>query len=218
MKRTIAVQGVGNLRRKPDQVEIGLSLETRDLQYDKAMSLSSERIDALNAALRAAGFGKDDLKTSAFNVRTEYRSEQDDKGRYHQVFDGYVSRTEMHLVFPLDMKKLGETLSAIGEAGVDPELNIRFTVKDPGEVYAELLREAAANARGKAEALCAASGVKLGKLQKINYNWAEPPLVSPTRVEAAMGSLRMMKNSFQADMTPEDIQLSDSAAFVWELE
>ena len=52
-----------------------------------------------------------------------------------------------------------------------PELSIVFTVKDPSAVNKELLKSATANAREKAEILCEASGVELGKLLIIDYNW-----------------------------------------------
>lgn len=217
MERTIAVNGVGSLSLKPDWVIIGLELETKDENYERAMALSSDRIEELTRALAEIGFAEDALKTSALQVHTEYRSESDERGRYTQVFDGYVCHSSMKLAFSLDMKRLGETLSAIGACSAQPELNIAFTVKEPQSVNARLLNAAAANARGKAELLCAASGVTLGKLLRIEYDWHEPPLRSRTSVTAEAGRLRMMKNAFQADMTPEEIELSDSAAFIWEI-
>ena len=131
MSRTIAVKGVGSLRLKPDYVVIGLELEAKDEVYERAMSLSSERIDELTKALTEVGFGKDELKTTGFHVRADYRSEQNDKGNYVQVFDGYVCHTSLKLSFDLEMQKLGETISAIGSCRGAPEMNISFTVKEP---------------------------------------------------------------------------------------
>ena len=124
----------------------------------------------------------------------------------------------MKLAFDLDMKLLGETLSAIGSLSVQPELNVSFTVKEPEAVNSRLLKAAADNARGKAEILCAASGVTLGQLQRIEYNWSEPAAYSRTAVSAHRMAMPMMKNAFRAEMTPEEIELSDSAAFIWELD
>ena len=218
MSRTIAVKGVGSLRVKPDYVVIGLELEAKDEVYERAMSLSSEQIEELTQALMKAGFAKDELKTTSFHIRADYRSEQNDKGNYVQVFDGYVCHSGMKLAFDLDMKLLGETLSAIGSLSVQPELNVSFTVKEPEAVNSRLLKAAADNARGKAEILCAASGVTLGQLQRIEYNWSEPAAYSRTAVSADRMAMPMMKNAFRAEMTPEEIELSDSAAFIWELD
>ena len=217
MDRTIAVNGVGSLSLKPDWVIIGMELEAKDENYERAMALSSERIGELTRAMTEIGFAEDEVKTTALHVRTDFRSEQNEQGRYVQVFDGYVCHSSMKLAFSLDMKRLAETLSAIGACSAQPELNISFTVKEPQAVNAQLLNAAAANARGKAELLCAASGVTLGKLLRIEYDWHELPIRSRTAVNAEAGGLRMMKSAFQADMTPENIELSDSAAFIWEI-
>ena len=217
MSRTIAVKGVGSLRVKPDQVVIGLELETKDEVYDRAMALSSEQIDELTRALMEVGFAKGELKTTSFHVRADYRSEQNEKGNYVQVFDGYVCHSGLRISFDLDMQKLGETISAIGSCRGTPEMNISFTVKEPEAVNSRLLRAAADNARGKAELLCAASGVSLGELQRIEYNWSETPVFSRTEVNADRIAMPMMKSAFHAEMTPEEIELSDSAAFIWEI-
>ena len=217
MSRTIAVKGVGSLRVKPDWVVFSMELEVKDEVYERAVALSSDQIGELTQALVNAGFEKDELKTSSFQVRAEYRSEQNERGNYIQVFDGYVCRSGMKLAFDLDMPRLGETMSAIGSCRAKPELNISFTVKEPEAVNSRLLRAAAANARGRAEVLCAASGVSLGELQHIEYNWSELLAFSRTAVSADRMAMPMMKNAFRADMTPEEIELSDSAAFIWEI-
>ena len=218
MERTISVRGVGSLRKKPDYVTISLELEAKDMDYEKAVAASSGQIEELTAALCAVGFRMEDLKTSSYQVRTEYRSEQDENRNYRQVFDGYVCRTGMRLAFDFSVLRLGEALSAVGACSVRPELNIAFTVKDPAAAHGELLRAAAANAREKAEILCEASGVRLGKLLRVEYDWSDPAVRSRTSVSAETADLRMMKNAFQADMVPEDVELSDSAGFTWEIE
>ncbi|MBR4692906.1 MAG: SIMPL domain-containing protein [Oscillospiraceae bacterium] len=147
MERTISVRGVGSLRKKPDYVTISLELEAKDMDYEKAVAASSGQIEELTAASCAVGFRMEDLKTSSYQVRTEYRSEQDENRNYRQVFDGYVCRTGMRLAFDFSVLRLGEALSAVGACSVRPELNIAFTVKDPAAAHGELLRAAAANAR-----------------------------------------------------------------------
>ena len=217
MSRTIAVKGIGSLRVKPDYVVVGLELETKDEVYERAMSLSSDLIGELTEALAEIGFAKEDLKTTSFHVRAAYRSEQNETGNYVQVFDGYVCHSGLRISFDLDMQKLGETIGAIGGCRGKPEMNISFTVKEPEAVNSRLLRASADNAKGKAELLCEASGVCLGELQRIEYNWSEMAPFSRTAVSADRIAMPMMKNAFRAEMTPEEIELSDSAAFIWEI-
>ena len=69
----------------------------------------------------------------------------------------------------------------------------------------------------KAEILCDASGVVLGKLLSIEYNWGELDICSDTRYSLAEDCLvaPMMANCI--DIEPDDITVSDTAVFVWEI-
>ena len=99
---------------------------------------------------------------------------------------------------------------------VDPELSIVFTVKDPAAISADLLRSATTNAREKAEILCSAANVKLGELQAINYNWGELDIVSHTDFDMPI-SCAAMSPGCDIDIEPDDISLSDTATFIWEI-
>ena len=72
MARTITVKGVGKAMVKPDQVVIRMSFEAKDKSYDRAMSLAAEQVADLKRAFIDAGFEKDALKTTDFNIRTDY--------------------------------------------------------------------------------------------------------------------------------------------------
>lgn len=216
MERIITVKGVGTAYVKPDQVEIRLSLAARNMDYDKAMALAAEQIARIKAAVEEAGFGKDCLKTTAFHVNTLYNRIQDENRNYTTVFDGYECSHTLKLVFDFDSARLSRGLNALAQSGVNPEIQISFTVKDPEAVNAQILQAAAVNARQKAEILCAASGVKLGKLVTIDYNWTEVNFVSPTTY--TVGRCLADTASCDMDMDPDLIRASDSAAFVWEIE
>ena len=75
------------------------------------------------------------------------------------------------------------------------------------------------NAREKAEILCRASGVELGKLQSIDYNWGELNIVSRTSYEMEDCIMPMMalRECGVPDVEPDDIDLHDTATFVWEI-
>jgi uncharacterized protein YggE len=79
----------------------------------------------------------------------------------------------------------------------------------------ELLIRATENARRKAEVLARASNVTLGDLISIDYNWGDLYLYSNTSY--------MMENNCLAfktsapDIEPDDIEVSDTVTFVWEI-
>ena len=217
MNKTITVKGIGKTTAKPDQVTVSMRLESKHKLYAKAMDKSAEDIEAIRNALRTVGFEKDALKTSDFDVCTNYESIRDKHGDYQRVFTGYCVTHDLTLVFAFDMERLAAVLSAIAECTATPRLSIDFTVKNRATVNEELLRSAASNAKRKAEILCDAAGVTLGDLVSIDYDWSELSIVSRTRFSCG-GDTDYAVASPKAkaiDIDPEDITASDTAVFVW---
>ena len=214
MDRTITVKGSAKLSLRPDYVVITMTLTAEDKDYDEAMAQGSARLDALRDALAAIGYDRKELKTTNFNVSTEYDFQNDQYGNGRRVFRGYACSHDLKLALDFDAARLGETLSAITGCEATPDLNVRFTVKDPDAVSDELLRQASENALRRAKVLAAASGVELGQLVRVDYSWGDRDFVSPTAF-AAGGMLRKAKASM--DFTPEDIDVNDQATFVWEI-
>lgn len=217
MPRTITVKGLGKATAKPDYVVIFVSLDSRDMKYDAAMDLAARNVRDMEQALEKAGFEKDALKTSGFNVRTDYLSVKDKNGGYVQRFNGYVVSHNMKLEFDFDSGRLSQALSAISECPAHPQMSISFTVRDAAAVNEEMLRSATANARRKAEILCEASGVTLGELMAIDYNWSELEIVSNTRYSMAEDCAGAPLMAKAVNIRPDDINVSDTAAFVWEI-
>jgi len=214
--RTITVKGIGAVSVKPDLIVLRLSMETAEYEYDAAMKAAAEKIDFLNKALEAAGFEKKSAKTADFRVRADYDRLNDGKGNYTSVFMGYKCRHELKIEFDFDTKRLAKALSEISECIAKPEISIDFTVKDSSAVSGELLKEAAKNAREKAEILCAASGAKLGELLSIDYNRVELHLYSATDYDVE-GKCMMLGAADDMDIEPEEIKARDTATFAWEI-
>lgn len=218
MPKTITVKGIGRATARPDTVVLSMSLDSRALEYDKAMEIASGNIEDITRVLVDVGFEKNAVKTTNFNVRTDYNSVKDRYGNYCQEFQGYVVSHNLKVEFCFDVKRLSQALSAISGCISHPQISISFVVKDAAAVNEEMLRSAAANARKKAEILCDASGAALGKLLSIEYNWGELDIRSNTRYSLAEDCLAapMMANSI--DIEPDDINVSDTATFVWEID
>ena len=205
MTRTITVRGVGKATAKADFVTINMSMKTSDMEYDTAMDMAAEKIDGLSRALKHAGFGADDLKTTKFRVDTAYDTIKDRDGNYKRIFEGFVVHHDVRL------------LSAMAACISAPEIEIRFSVKDSEKLKDDILRSAAENARRRAEILCEASGASLGALLSIHYSWDELSIYSSTRFSYESECLSSVKSVKSIDMEPEDIHAGDSATFVWEI-
>ena len=219
MMRTITVKGVGNVSAKPDYISISMTIESVDNNYDKAMDGAARRIENLKSAAVSVGYEKEALKTISFNVETRYENVRDRQGSYKREFAGYACVYRLKLAFDFDSKQLAKVISAIANSGANPELSIAFTVKNPAKVSEELLESAAQNARAKAEILCKAAGTELGQLISIDYNWGELNIVSRTsyEMEDCLMPLAAMDKCCAPEIEPDDINVSDTVAFTWEI-
>ena len=114
---------------------------------------------------------------------------------------------------------MSQVFSAVASCPAHPELRISFTAKDPSSIKDALLCEATANARKKAELLCNASGAKLGQLLTIEYNWGELDIHSNSKYkmdgDRYCDIISQMITSIEIE--PENIDVCDTATFVWEI-
>ncbi|MBR4205511.1 MAG: SIMPL domain-containing protein [Clostridia bacterium] len=219
MPRTIAVKGEGRITAKPDYIVLTLSAETKNENYAAAVEKAAEEANAVSGAVIGSGFGQDELKTTNWSVRTEYESYRDADGNYRQRFAGYVVNMGFKLSFKIDLERLSRVLEALTASGSTAEMNVRFTMEDPEALRRSVLEAAAEDARRKAEILAEASGVKLAKLLTIEYNWHNNVVQSETVMAADNAVMpRLAKAAFGASVTPDDIVLTDSAGYVWEIE
>lgn len=216
MNRTITVKGTGTVRRQPDLIVVSMTVKSLDRDYDRATKDAAVLLQRLQDALSAIGFDPKDLKTANFRVSAEHENARDEKGNYRSVFAGYACVHRLTLEFGFDNERLCAVLLAISGCIAEPELSIGFTVRDREALSEALLQSAAENARKNAEILTKATGVRLGTLLSIDYDFAEMNVYS--RTEYNMDA-KCMARTAAADMSvePEDVHLEDSATFVWEI-
>ena len=219
MSRTITVRGVGSVSVKPDYITLSMTIDSQDKSYERAMEEAARRIDILQDATVSVGHKKDELKTASFNAETRYENVKDRQGNYKREFSGYACIYRLKLSFDFDSKQLARVISVIADSGAKPELSIAFTVKSPAKVNEELLISAAENTKAKAEILCKASGNKLGELLSIDYNWGELNIVSRTtyEMEDCIPPMMAMSKCAAPEIEPDNIEVSDTVAFVWEI-
>ena len=228
MNRTILIRGRGKAELKPDWVELPVTVSAKSMDYEQTLNLAAEALDALGTvahivvvgqgALQGIGFKKEDAKTMDFRVDPVFESEQDERGVYRQVFAGYECRHALKVSFPLTQERLGRTLQALAACPAKPEFSVQFTVRDQDAVKDSLLAAAAEDARKKALTLCAASGVSLGRLINISYQWTDRSFYSESNVMLAKARGGAVPAMAALDFTPNTISVSDDVAFIWEIQ
>ena len=218
--RTIRVTGKGQIRVRPDLTRITIQLTGTYPEYAQTLQRSSEDTEALRSLLSGFGFAPSDLKTLSFDVNTEYEGYQEN-GVYQQRFVGYAFHHTLKLEFDSDNELLGRLLYALSNSPVQPVFQISYTVKDPEAAKNELLGRAVSDAREKAAVLTRAAGVQLREIQSIDYSWGE--ISFETRpmnrmLMAKCASPMAAEESYDMNIQPDDIQVSDTVTVLWEIE
>lgn len=214
-QRTITVTGVGKVSASPDTVEVSFVIRSGDMEYGKTVDTASEKYRVMEAELLKLGFDKEDIKTTNYDISTNYNSVRKN-GESKQVFAGYRCRQNVMLRFPLDSARLSEIIDSIASGVADPELNVRFTVRDVDGLKDEIIRSACENAAHSARVLAQAMGVELGELESISYVHNVINVYSETSYRA-FGVLAEAADYSAPQFTPDDIDLEDSAVFVWKI-
>ena len=215
--RTIRVTGKGQLSLAPDLTRITMTLEGLCPDYSETLRRSSEDTEVLRELLSRFGFARSDLKTLNFSVDAEYESIQE-RGSYKKRFVGYRFHHSMKVEFDSDNQRLGKLLYALANAPVKTEFRITYTVKDPESAKNELLGRAVKDAGAKAAVLAEAAGLSLGAIQSIDYSFGELIFEVQPMNRMLMADRRLSaKESYDLNIEPDSIQVSDTVTLVWEI-
>ncbi len=217
--RRIRIKGIGQAEQAPDLIVLSLTLTAQNVEYAAAVKIGSQQLEMLREAIVEAGFKADDLKTTNFDVRAVYEDEERREGnskRYRQVLVGFECRHDLRLEFAFNNDKLNAAIDTIAKCLSEPKISIAFTLKDTDAFVEKILKSAARDAKRKAKALCAASGVKLGKLIDIDYSRDE--VIVRHEVNFAPQAVLGCSTDKSFDFQPDDVRASDTVEFLWEIE
>lgn len=221
MEKTIKVKGTGMISVKPDLTIIKLDFSNICPTYEEALKASATDCNIVKKALEKVGIDKEELKTTSFDVDTHYKSYYDENKNYKSVLDGYEYNQSLKFEFPIDNKMLGRVLFQLSKLSVKPTFKIYYSVKDTEAAKNELLANAIIDAKKKALVISKAAGVTLDEIVDINYSWVDvlfdsSPYGLVTRTDYCSSSNRS-KESYDIDVTPEDIVKRDNVTLVYKI-
>lgn len=83
----------------------------------------------------------------------------------------------------------------------------------------ELLGKVVADSKKKAQVLTQAAGVTLGNIISIDYSWGEINIFSDVKygMTEAMAVCEAKEMSYEMDIEPDDIDVTDTVTVVWEI-
>ncbi len=166
--RGIVVSGTGQATARPDQATVSAGVQTRGRTAQEAQSANNQAMQAVIAAIKALGIPDNKIQTNGVSLYPNY-----DQG---QSINGY-NATNNVVVTVDNVDQVGSVLDAAVKAGANQATNVRFGFKDETTLRNKALASAAADARGKADALAAALGLKVSGIESVAEGNVSMPIV-----------------------------------------
>ncbi|MES2767075.1 MAG: SIMPL domain-containing protein [Bacteroidota bacterium] len=160
----LKIKGAGRVCIMPDQVIISGKLKALSKNnYEEAVLKLSVKVNAMTEL--SAGGEKVQYTTDSFSVDVE--TEYTDSKR---VFKGYAATYRISITLKNDREIINELLAQLIPLLDEDSLGMDSEISNEEQYQKQALELAIADARQKAEIICAAAGQKLGEIQRIFYN------------------------------------------------
>lgn len=84
----LKVQGEGVVSAPPELIVLRIKVSHKERDYAAAIAGLNTRTEQLRGAIESAGLKRDDLKTTEFEVESDYRNDKE----YNRTFDGFLAQ------------------------------------------------------------------------------------------------------------------------------
>ena len=168
---SVRATGAGSVFVQPDRVRIDIGVVTQAATAEAAASQNAAKLQGVLDKLRAQLGQKSDIRTISYSLNPAY---QYPKTGGKPTIDGYSAVNTVEVTSD-DIANVGKVIDAATAGGANEIQRLQFTLKDEKPARAEALRQAAMEARGNAQAMAAALGLKLGKVLLLEQSGAQIP-------------------------------------------
>jgi uncharacterized protein YggE len=177
---SVTVTGVGRVFVAPDVAEVRLGVLIRRATVAEARREGADATNAVVAALRAVGVPEKDIQTSMLTLQPIYEYGPDGTALRTVAYEIRNGLT----VTVRDLDRVGPALDGAIAAGATTIDSIDLEIADPTSAEGQAREEAVRDARGKADILVDAAGVRIDDVVSIAESVSTPPW--PWRGEAAV--------------------------------
>ena len=180
----ISVTGRGEVKVSPDRATLQVSVQTRGATAAAAAAENATKQQSVLSALRALGFGNDQLSTINYNVYPEQRY---DPGK-EPVITGY-NVTNTILVDVRKLNQVGPAIDAALSHGANMITSLQFYASNTEAARRTAIGTAIEKARADADAAARAAGGSLGGLLEISVGSYSPPPPRPMMMARVAGGV-----------------------------
>ena len=209
-RRSITTTGNGVVIAQNNRAVMYLAVETMSSDAKQAAQDNANIMTKVKHAVIGAGAAPDKIETDNYTMYPVYEY---DKGKVKSR--KYEVNNRMKVVVE-DLTKAGTVMDAAISAGANRIENIMFTVRNPGKYKDDALREAAQDARRKADIIAASLGKTVTNIISVTDNSVR---VSPRNymMNARMAGGNDMAESATTPVEGGDAKVESSVTVVFEI-
>ena len=215
--KTIKITGKAKLNIAPDQTKINLTIGGFASEYAEAIEQSVRDTKLIKDAIESCGISRSSLKTENFYTSEKTKSIKDQYGNTSYKHIGYDVTHYLNFKFDNDNEKLGKILYVLANLSINPRISVSYVVKNPEQYKDELIALAVKDAKRKADAMALAANVTLGDIQHMDYSFQTINFETREYLQVECAKMYSPTDSFDIDMTPEDMDLTDTVTIEWEI-
>lgn len=202
MAATVRVRGRAVVPGEPDEVRVSLTITALERTPEEAMQAVARRSEEMEAILGEVNVPRTGRSTTGVSVREEREYERD---RYRHKGYRASNRVTVRLEDASVLGRLMNEATSRADAQIQgPWWQIRLD----NPARAEACRQAAAEARRKAQAYAEALGAGLGEVVRVS----EPGLETRTRGHEPMAAMVMAEPTSRPEVEVEAGELDVAAA------
>lgn len=161
LQPVVVTTGQATVIAQPDRAFVTIAAESRSRNSGEAQRLNAEAMTAVLQAVQKAGVPKDAIRTIGYDLQPEF-----DYANGRQTFRTYVARNTVEVRLD-SIDRVGAVIDAAGTGGATSIGGIRFDVRNRETLEREALRQAVADARGRAEAAASGAGRTIDRVVRI---------------------------------------------------
>ncbi len=155
---------------RPDRAQVQIGVVTQAATAQAAAADNARQLDAVLAALRKVMGTDAAIRTVGYSVRPEMRYPREGGT---PTITGYTASNTVEATVD-DLQVLPRIIDTATQFGANAVQSLRFMLKDEKPLRVQALRQAALEARAKAQAMAAALGLKVVRVLTVEE--AVPPV------------------------------------------
>lgn len=159
---TIVASGTGRVALAPDLADLRLGVSVSRPTVGTARAEAARLMDAILAAVDAAGVARRDVRTALLSVQPRY-DYRDDRP---PTLTGYELANVVEVTVR-DLARLGDVVDGTLGAGATSMDGLSFRIADPRDAEREARVAAMAQARSRADVLAEAAGLAIDSVAEV---------------------------------------------------